>query len=922
MAEGKLHSIPLDEVEGSCLTGLETVGGWYHVIGNGKVFSLKACSLDVAKNVGISVFTGECGQLECIENHSRQLADCASGNGQIISFVSEPSTLYSIFVSGMPIGLEIVNQNVVTVGTSVDSFSVRRHLAPRRQVDYEVEFTEADTPTNNICGSALPATLGAPVDGSTAGLVTTYRTCQNTEKSGAWYTIEGGTPTEDGVIVYEANTCNANSNFYNTISVFRGESCESHACVDVEVLPCPNGSHGQQVFWSTALEEDYQVFVHSSDTIEATQYDAGSFQMNVMYNNRLPNDQCRAAVTVELDAEDAVTGTTSGARPDRTAIENSSCKAGGAGAWHRVTGNGSVFQVSTCSSETDHSTRIQVYSGECEELTCVGFGNENKALCDDSNGSVVNFKTKEGAEYYILVSSRDGGTGNFGLRVTETQSPRGDKCRNAIPLSDDSLMGSTVQATMDFPFDYSCGSPIDSPGVWYEIEGEGRGVEVNICGSDFDSAISIFKGLCRRKKCVTGTYAINEKCTEGKGVTASFFGEKDTKYLVYIHGKSGSPENTGSYTVSKSTFNVLEANEFCPSARQVPIDGSRIQVSTEDATHASIPSSSCGVAIGSPGLWYTFQGTGQPFSISACTEDEGDVDVSVSLFVGGIKGCDSLKCLTGTTFIDDVCSVSQGRRSLQAGSSLSSSPLRFMTEKNENYYVFVHGAGGVGDFDFFVSQEKSDLFEATAPPTESGVTYGKDLHRWIPMNFDSLVVYTDYLSLNIVDQPLGNATTNGFRLYYVPPYNYTGDDVMTVDGCNREDCKRFDVTITIINHMVPTEIDEDKQGNNKKSLLWLLTLLLALIPLGWLLYRCFSRNRNNDIEGDMESRDSFGEEKEYNPKKEGMWLKNHRATTYPTNWSSSSADNESDSDSDRDSDSHSGFSYESSSESSHELQWI
>ena len=929
VVEGKLHAFPQDEVEGNCLSGLETIGGWYHVIGNGKVFSLKACTFDIAKNIGISVFTGECDRLECIEHHSRQAADCASGHGQIVSFVSKPETLYSIFVSGLPVGVEISNQNVVSIGVPVDSFSVRRHLTPILELDYDLELTEAETPTNDRCRSAIPATIGAPIDGSTTGLLTTYKTCQDTDKPGAWYTIEGGTPAEDGIILYEANTCSPNSNFYNTISVFRGEGCGWHDCVDVEILPCPNESFGQQVFWSTALQEDFQIFVHSADTIEAARYDAGSFQMNVIYNNRLPNDQCTTAMKVELDALDVVNGTTSGARPDTNSIENSSCEAGGAGAWYRVTGNGSIFQASTCSSETNHGTRIHVYTGACRRLTCVSSGSGNMAMCDDSNGSVVNFKTKVGEEYYILVSSRNGEIGNFGLQVSETQSPSNNECKNFISLMEDDLVGSTNQATMDFPVDYSCGLPLNSPGVWYEVDGEGLGVEVNVCDSDFDSAISIFEGsACGELKCITGTSAISEKCANGKGVTASFFGVQNTTYRVYVHGRSRSSHNTGNFTVSKSSFGVIESNEFCPSASQLPTDGSRIQVSTKDATHASIPSSSCGVGISNPGLWYAFQGTGQPFKISACNRDEGDVDVSVSLFVGGSEGCDALKCLTGTTFIDAVCPASEERRFLQTGLSLSLSPLRIMTEKNQNYYAFVHGTGGVGDFDLSVVEENDNVFVGTDPPTEASLTYGKDLHRWVPINSDSLVIYMDYLSLEIVDQPLGNVTTQGFRIFYAPPYNYIGDDVMTVDGCNGEDCDRFDVTISVIDHTEETTSDDNKQDNSWKWYLWF--LVLGVIPLGWLfrhrLSQCLFRDKKNNmesdvdsLEGDVDSRDSFGEEKMYNPREEGTMLKNHRNTTFSTQWSSSDSYEESDSYSD--SSSSGGFSYESSSDSSEELQY-
>ena len=61
-----------------------------------------------------------------------------------------------------------------------------------------------------------------------------------------------------------------------------------------------------------------------------------------------------------------------------------------------------------------------------------------------------------------------------------------------------------------------------------------------------------------------------------------------------------------------------------------------------------------------------------------------------------------------------------------------------MTENNQNYYAFVHGTGGVGDFDLSVVEENDNVFVGTDPPTEASLTYGKDLHRWVPINSDSL----------------------------------------------------------------------------------------------------------------------------------------------------------------------------------------
>lgn len=179
--EGIIHSSISDALDGSCLTGLETMGGWYQIIGNGKIFTLAACSLDASKNVGISIFSGACSKLECIEHHSRQVADCESGNGFAISFQSEPRKSYKVLVSGLPLGIETFTD---FTDAAVDSLSVRRKLQSLPRNDFQLEFTEEIAPENSKCGSSLPVGFESPVKGSTVGLLTTYKTCENTEKSG------------------------------------------------------------------------------------------------------------------------------------------------------------------------------------------------------------------------------------------------------------------------------------------------------------------------------------------------------------------------------------------------------------------------------------------------------------------------------------------------------------------------------------------------------------------------------------------------------------------------------------------------------------------------------------------------------------------------------------------------------------------
>lgn len=845
---GNITAVSILGLEGTCLSGLETLAGWYSVVGNGKVFTLQACPRDPSKNIGISVFTGECGSLVCIENQSRQAATCESGYST--SWITENEKTYSILLTGLPVGVDLISSG--------------RRLEAVDGPDFELEFTEEQIPENSLCG--LSSSIAS--EGSAKGITVigdsdyVYNTCEGTEKTGAWYSVSEGTPSEDGIIVYEASTCNSETTFYNALSIFRGD-CTSLQCVDVDVLPCADNDYGQRVYWTTSKEEAFQIFVHAADTIEAALFDAGSYEIDIAFNDRQINDQCSQAIELELDAE--IMGSTKGSKPDMSAISDSSCGTGSAGVWHSIVGNGGIFQASTCSNETDHKTSIYVYSGGCGSLNCIDEKGPNKSLCLDEVASdkaaVVNFKTQVDVLYHVLVSGHeeDGKeSGNFGLTVTEITPSAGNECKEAVPISldDPSTLGSTLQSTVDFSLGDVCGAPLDTPGVWYTIEGTGKGLEISTCKSNnFNTAISVFEGSCESLECVTGTQAKDAAC-DNSGVTAAFQSKSATTYYIFVHGTE-SLSSMGDFELTYKEFDVLETNEFCPQARSITADGSRIQGSTEDATHATIQETSCGVEISNPGLWYNFKGNGQPFTISACNEDADEFDVSISIFTGS---CGNLKCIAGTTFFQNVCSTLETRRQLQ--SSTSGNNVRLMTVNLEDYYIFVHGQNGVGDFDLFVRDENLSGF-GTAAPSETPIQYGTDLYRWTIIDV-GIEIVTDYLKLTIVSPPNnGTASVLGPIIEYNPNSGFNGDDAMTLDGCVQSDCLRFDVIVSVMGNerTIPLSLN-GSSSDDEWNKLWLLAILLVLVPCCTcipLIYFFYQKKKRKQEENDDNNHSSDSE---------------------------------------------------------------
>jgi hypothetical protein len=135
-----------------------------------------------------------------------------------------------------------------------------------------------------------------------------------------------------------------------------------------------------------------------------------------------PNDNCADAI--ELSMPSLTFGWTLNATDDAEAFACGTDRYGGPvpveapGVWYTVTGTGTYLRASFCTGGggADYDTKLHVYSGDCDELTCVT-GNDD--ACPGAL-SQVNWCSEEGVTYYIFVSGWSGQTGAFNLWVEDT----------------------------------------------------------------------------------------------------------------------------------------------------------------------------------------------------------------------------------------------------------------------------------------------------------------------------------------------------------------------------------------------------------------------------------------------------------------------------------------------------------------------
>lgn len=124
------------------------------------------------------------------------------------------------------------------------------------------------------------------------------------------------------------------------------------------------------------------------------------------------NDFCSGATTVTCGG--SYTGTTVGATSTNDPTGTCGTNVGAPGRWYVFSGNGDVVTASLCGSGWD--TKMNVYSGNCASLTCVG-GNDDGASCSASE-SEFSFGTVAGVNYYIFVNGYSGATGAYTLNIT------------------------------------------------------------------------------------------------------------------------------------------------------------------------------------------------------------------------------------------------------------------------------------------------------------------------------------------------------------------------------------------------------------------------------------------------------------------------------------------------------------------------
>ncbi|MFO0838179.1 MAG: choice-of-anchor X domain-containing protein [Phycisphaerae bacterium] len=359
--------------------------------------------------------------------------------------------------------------------------------------------TTVPPPPNDLCANAIPVVCGSStqgyIDGGTDDFpASPVLNCGNSndpadyqDRIGVWYSFIGdGNPVR-------VSTCNTFTSFDTQVIAFDG-ACGALNCVagndDATTTNCPTSGTRSIINFTTVNGTTYYIMVQPFSTTLAT----GVFQLDIICSLPLQitcNAQSGAPTFTRPLSATVIPGT----NPLSTGIAVS-CDAS-------LIGGGTVTML-------DNGVAPDAVAGD-----------------GIYTGNVVVGAVATGA-YSLPTTATDAqartATCNIAFTVT-APPPANDDCANAIPVNcDSSTAGAIDGATIDFVTGGTilpCANTPDQAeyndrrGVWYTLTGNGNAITVSTCdaGTNFDTQIVVFDGVCGALNCIAGNDDAGSSCS-------------------------------------------------------------------------------------------------------------------------------------------------------------------------------------------------------------------------------------------------------------------------------------------------------------------------------------------------------------------------------------------------------------------------
>lgn len=271
--------------------------------------------------------------------------------------------------------------------------------------------------------------------------------------------------------------------------------------------------------------------------------------------------------------------------------------------WYRIVGTGNQITVSLCSGYTAFDTQILVVcSADCQNFTCVAGNDDAFTSCPVAGSrSIATFCSELGATYYVVVDGWSAGSGNFELLITQ-----GAACGDFVDCAPEGrccyLLNGIATCT------------------------DNMAAECTALGGQWNDAAS-----CATSPCPVG------RCCYDNGNSCANVIQIECTTL-------GGMWDAGLTCEANPCPQILQGSDACVDAVTVPaFVGTYVGTNVGATPEANIPV--CGDVYNtlSPGIWYTFTGTGNSMTVTTC-HPLSNFDTEIFVFC---NNCDTLMCVGG-----------------------------------------------------------------------------------------------------------------------------------------------------------------------------------------------------------------------------------------------------------------------------------
>ncbi|MCA9244475.1 MAG: hypothetical protein KDA32_11000 [Phycisphaerales bacterium] len=420
----------------ACDVSLGGHGVWHSFVGNGRMTRISTCDPNTTFDTKVHVYRGSCAALVCVagnDDSDEPNPDCvipetgsAANRGSTVNICTLNGVTYYVLVSGFGGATGDYALNISTSGLC---------FPPANDT-----CATADTVTCG--GAAIALTDFALPDGDP------IPSCAFTVSRGLWYRF---TATATSA---QIDACA--SDFDTVIGVYSG------GCAGLSEIACSDDDCGLQslaIATGLTIGQTYHVLVGGAVPAERglismsitcpapngacclpdgtcipnlTQTECEDQMAGAYAGDNVdciaancpappPNDTCEAATAIAIPA--TVNGTNALAAND-PAPECGSFPIG-AGVWYEVIGTGTTITATTCFTQTNYDTTLQVYCGDCNELRCVAQNDDPTGtppecqLAGATRKARVSWCSELGARYLIRVDGFLGEMGTFRLQFSQ-----------------------------------------------------------------------------------------------------------------------------------------------------------------------------------------------------------------------------------------------------------------------------------------------------------------------------------------------------------------------------------------------------------------------------------------------------------------------------------------------------------------------